>query len=370
MASGRRPAAWSADRLFFPAAALYGAVAVPLSVHGLLGGRPTVPGFAMVAGHAHELLFGFALAVVTGFLVTRASTIQLSSLFGLWLVARAAFLLFPGSTAALAVNLAYGALLASLVVPKLMKRAKKLRNQAFGPVVLAICLALGGFHVAQAVSRAGLQYLALRESVLMFALLMAFMGGRIIAPAAAGAIHRAGGHLKARVQPRIEGALILLLSAAAGLLVVPGGKAAAGGVLLIAGGLVSVRLIRWRLWRCAAHADLLCLGLGYAWLAAGLCLLGGSWCFGVLPSAAATHAITVGALGTLTTTVMARMRLLRAKLDPSAMRTLPLIALSISLAATIRIGWGGSPAGLWLAAGCWSLGLILLLATLWRIPAR
>jgi hypothetical protein len=43
------------------AAALYAGVAVPASVHGMLSGDPVLPAFATVLGHAHELLFGFAL---------------------------------------------------------------------------------------------------------------------------------------------------------------------------------------------------------------------------------------------------------------------------------------------------------------------
>ncbi len=63
----------AADTLFFPVAAAYAALAVPLSVHNMVVGPALLPRFAGAAGHAHELLFGFALAVVTGFLVTRAT---------------------------------------------------------------------------------------------------------------------------------------------------------------------------------------------------------------------------------------------------------------------------------------------------------
>ena len=54
---------------FFPAAALYATLLLPLSVAGLLGVLPMPPGLAQPLGHAHELLFGYALAVVAGYLL-------------------------------------------------------------------------------------------------------------------------------------------------------------------------------------------------------------------------------------------------------------------------------------------------------------
>lgn len=91
----------AAEGRFFPIAAVYAAFAVPMSVHGMRSGEALLPGFATVTGHAHELLFGSALAVVAGFLVTRALRPQLATLVGLWVLARIGFLAFPGSLFAL-----------------------------------------------------------------------------------------------------------------------------------------------------------------------------------------------------------------------------------------------------------------------------
>jgi len=63
-------------------------------------GAPLLPAFATPAGHAHELLFGFALAVVAGYLVKRVSGRRLTRLFVLWLLARGSYLLLPGSAPA------------------------------------------------------------------------------------------------------------------------------------------------------------------------------------------------------------------------------------------------------------------------------
>lgn len=365
----RRPRV-AAEGVFFPAATAYGAVAVPLSVHGMVSGDALLPGFAGVAAHAHELLFGFALAVVAGFLVTRDSRTRIAVLAGLWVLARAAFLTLPGSAPALAANTTFAIFLGAMVAPQFLRSAKKLRNRTIAPLLVALCLAAAAFQLAQFTTQSWLQFLVLREAVLLFALLMLFMGGRIIAPAAAGAIERAGGHLEARVQPGIEAALLCIMPLAMVAAVVPRAHVVAGILALVAAGLALVRLLRWRLWDCRSRPDLWCLGLGYAWLAIGLALLGLTWSFDLLPAGTATHAITIGALGTLTTAVMARVRLTRNKQDPARVHVLPWIALAIALATIIRLLAGTSVLGLGLAAALWSLGLLLLLALLLRVPAR
>ena len=42
------------ERFFFPAAAGYGAIAVPLSVHSMYGGAWAAPGLSSPLGHAHD----------------------------------------------------------------------------------------------------------------------------------------------------------------------------------------------------------------------------------------------------------------------------------------------------------------------------
>lgn len=364
---GRRLAA---EGVFFPIAAIYAAVVVPLSVHGMRSGEALLPGFATVTGHAHELLFGFALAVAAGFLVTRASRAQLATLVGLWLLARIGFLALPGSLFAFAANIGFAGWLGRLVIPPFLKGAKKLRNRTIGPLLGLLCLVVAVFHFAGMTTRTWLQYLILQETVLLFAMLMLFMGGRIIAPAAAGAIQRAGGHLEARVQPRIEGALLITMICALVLAVTPGGRPAAGVFTALAGLLAFVRLARWRLPACSGRPDLWCLGLGYGWLGVGLVSFGLAWTGQWLPAVTAVHAITVGALGTLTTAVMARVRLTRNKRDPARERVLPWIALAIAAATVFRLVEGSSDMGLGISAALWSAAFVLLLSLLVRVPAR
>src|SRR5690625_8011796 len=73
-----------ANAWFFPAAALYAAVLLPLSVLSMLGLMPALPGLVSPAGHAHEMLYGFALAVVAGYLLGPQPRETTLILLGCW----------------------------------------------------------------------------------------------------------------------------------------------------------------------------------------------------------------------------------------------------------------------------------------------
>ncbi len=357
-----------ANAWFFPAAALYAALILPYSVLALLGLLPALPGLATSAGHAHEMLFGFALAVIAGYLLGPQRLRFTLTLLGCWALARLSFLLWPGSWLALASAAIFATGLAWKVLPRFLGAAKKWRNQSVAPVVAGLSLlsaiASGGFG-------AGYDRLMLEEALLLLATLMFFMGGRIIAPAVAGYAQSRGRRLDARVQPHIEGAVLILLGLALllNLLPWPLTRQLTGAVLVAAAVLTTIRLLRWQPWRCP-RPELLTLLLGYAWLAIGLLLLGLGTLLQALPLNATLHALTVGALGSLTFAVMARTRLIYRFRDPAAQRWIQGVALLISLAALARVLPAvlsqPHPAWLLLAAGCWSLAFMALTLLLWR----
>jgi uncharacterized protein involved in response to NO len=364
--SPARPA--SASRLFFPAAAAYALFILPASVLPMLGVAPLLPGLASPAAHAHEMLFGFALLAVAGHQLGQASARRLALLLALWAGARLSFLLAPASPLAVLFNVAFPFVLGLRLAPRLAASAKKLRNLALPVVLAGLTTCAAAVELARALGAAGFERTLLTVAVVAFSLLMLFMGGRLIAPAAAGQFYRQGGNLEARVQPRLEGALIVALLAAllAAAIPVRSAAAAAGAVLLILGGLVAaVRLVRWRLWAAHGRPDLACIGIGYAWVALGLVgwgasLLAGSHAIALL------HAITVGGLGTLTFNVMALTWARLNRADPSAGASVPLGTALIAAACIARIAADFAVdarlALLALAAGCWSAAFLLLLA--------
>src|SRR5690606_41589039 len=96
---------------------------------------------------------------------------------------------------------------------------------------------------------------------------MRFIGGRLIAPAATITLEQQGIEPRARLQPRLEGALISLLGLAIVALLVPilpdrYSYPLAGSALLAAGMVLRGRNIRWPLRRCGSRPGLLGCGVG------------------------------------------------------------------------------------------------------------
>ena len=247
----RAPRRVAGHTIFFPAAATYAIFVLPASVLGMIGMGRSLPGLTAPGGHAHEMLFGFALAVVAGNQLGPMPVPRLALLAGLWATARVTFLLSPQAIIAPAANIAFAVLLGALIAPRLLSAAKKLRNQALPFIVLAICASSVALEVA---ARAGVPDGERRIpiiAVVLLAMLMLFMGGRVIAPMVAGQFHRQGRKLPDRVQPRIESALLISMTVAA-VASASGTRSWALPILAIAmavaGVLAGVRLVRWRLW--------------------------------------------------------------------------------------------------------------------------
>ncbi|MCZ2439086.1 MAG: NnrS family protein [Burkholderiales bacterium] len=350
-----------AQPLFFAAASLCAALLLPWSVLAMLQQLPAPARLATPLGHAHEMLLGFALAVIAGYQLPPLPRARLRMLFALWLAARLAFLAWPGgSVPAFALDTAFAAVLALHMTPRLFRAAKTLRNQVLPTVLAALCLAAVAFDAAMlAAGSIAWPSIAL-AIVLLLAALMTFMGGRLVAAEAAGQLYRQGEVLAPRVQPRVEAAVLLLLTAGLVFAVLPGFDAALRLACGLAGALSLVRMARWRLWACKSRPDLACLASGYAWLALGLVAMG------LAPPgaarAAALHLVTIGALGTLTLNVMINTMLLKAKRRRER-QVIPLLGtVLIAVATLLRAGaaFAGvhATSPLLLGAACWSLAFV------------
>lgn len=357
---------------WFPLAAFYAALVLPWSVAGQLGLVWAPAGLRTAAGHGHEMLFGFALAVVAGYVLGPQPPRKLFAVICLWLLARSASLAFPQAWPTGLLNVAFIGALAWHVVPIYLRTAKKWRNKAVAFILMGLVLVVAAFHLAiRLADSAALETRLLLEGILLLSTLMFFMGGRMIAPAIAGHLKDMSKMLKDRVQPNFEGGVLLLLAAAllCQLSTFPFGAPLTALLLLLAALGTLIRFLRWRVWLCFVRADLAALLLGYGWLVAGWLLVALALVSPRLGVTPALHAITVGALGTLTLSVMLRTRMHRALKEPDAWPWAYALSLLPSVAALARLAFGtlsGDVDWLWLAAACWSLGYLgLWLLLLW-----
>jgi uncharacterized protein involved in response to NO len=366
----------AANVVFFPLATLHAIFVLPASALSMLARTDAFPALASSTGHAHEMLFGFALAVVVGNQLGRISARRLALLAGLWLLARATFLCAPQGIAAAMANIAFAVLLATQLAPRLLAAAKKWRNEALPLVLTAICGCAVAFQLAGQAGSPAAEHAILGVAVLLFALLLLFMGGRIIAPAVAGQFYRQGGNLDARVQPGIEGGLIIAMALAVAASPFAGWRPfalLAGAAATLAGVLSLVRLVRWRLWALHGRPDLLCLAAGYGWLGLGLLSYGVALAASRYQTAA-LHVITVGALGTLTLNVMAMTWTLKAGHDPSQAGVRVAATILLGAAALARVLAGLGPFDprvlLLVAAAAWTSAFALLAVLLVRHRRR
>jgi uncharacterized protein involved in response to NO len=350
---------WSAGfRPFFVLAAAWAALAVPAWLAAYVHGyalRGTLP---PATWHAHEMIFGFGLATVTGFLLTAIPNwtgrlplrgARLAALAALWLAGRAALLISAaiGPAAAAALDLAFLSVLVAAVARELIAG----RNWRNVPVLAALGLLLAA-NVLVHLHALGIAYTAdvgLRLGIATLLGLIALIGGRIVpsftrnwlikirlASGAPGPAFRAG---------RTDAlCLAAILTGLVAWVLAPESPIAAA-LEILAGAAAALRLSRWHGLATLREPLVAVLHAGYAWLALGLAWLGLNGIFAWVPPSASLHALTIGAIGTMTLAVMTRATLGHTGRPLAAGPATCAIYLMVSLGAVLRVAAPLSGAG-------------------------
>jgi len=354
----QKPRTIKSQDLFFPAACLAAIILSLLSQTARMGLTPWSDALIGL-GHAHEMFFGFVLALICGYTLGKLSPLKMWLMLVLWLTARVVFLTSPGSLLAELLNVAFALWVVRYIAPRYLV-AKKWRNKVIAPLLVALfCFPLGWLLLSLMAWPLNPQ--ALMQSLLvLLIMLMSFIAGRMLAPAFAGELQQQNTILKARVQPRIEAAILMLPPAASVLLVHPSSRIIAAFLLLFLAGLLLIRLLRWQFWRCWRRSDLMGLSLGYMWLISGSLLLAYSLAIGRYYPAF-IHVITMGAIGTLSSMVM--LKYLMPKRHFPATVFYPSILLLIAAVVARICADYSSPRNTYLIASvsAWSLAYIWIL---------
>ncbi|AZC31625.1 NnrS protein [Pseudomonas chlororaphis subsp. piscium] len=363
-----------AFRPFFLAGCVLALLVVPLwltALQGALGDWQPAGGW--LGWHRHELLFGFGLAIIAGFLLTAAQTWTgqpglsgkpLAALALLWLAARLAWLGSVPWPLLAVLELGFPLALAGLMGRMLWK----VRQQRNYPIVLVLLLlaAADGLSVAGLLQgHEGWQRQGVLSGLWLVAAMMSLIGGRVIPFFTQRGLGRV-----AAVAPwpwldylvLVGAALVALLYAAGPALVA---NTWVGALFLLLAAAHLLRLWRWQdrgLWRVPL---LWSLHLAYGWLALA-CLGMALWHFGApLNPSLALHGLTIGAMAGLILAMIARVSLGHTgrPLEPPAGMTLAFILLNLACLSRVLLVLWLPVAALWLAGLCWALAFALYV---WR----
>lgn len=288
-------------RPFYLAGAAFACLAIPVWVLVFLGQAGWSAPVPPALWHAHEMLFGFAAAVIVGFLMTAGkawtglqtprSTV-LAALVLLWLGARVAAFAAPYPLYA-ALDLLLLPVVAVILV-RLLLRAGNRRNLPLAGLLGLLTLANLVFHLSM------LGYLdlapvrALYGALALIVLIECVMAGRVIPAFTMSAIPG----LRLAVDPRMEKATAAASVLALGCWVFVPAATVSAPLLILAAGLQLARLVSWKPWRTRARPILWILHLSYVWIPLGFLLLALSLA-GWMTASAGIHALAVGATGGL-----------------------------------------------------------------------
>lgn len=354
-------------RPFYLLAACLAALFVPLWLLTALGKPLVEPALPGLLWHGHEMIFGFAAAVIVGFLFTAGrnwtglatpSGAKLAALACLWLLARIALLSLPLALAA-TLDLLFLPL-AALLLAQVLIRAGSRRNYFVVLILSLLSLANGAFYAA-CVGWLSLSPLSiLHSAVAVIATLTTVIAGRIVPSFTANALKTVP-----RQQPWLD--RIAIASTAAALLLWAFGLSGlfVAGLALLAATSQAWRCLGWRpgpTWRVPL---LWILHLSHAWLILAL-LAAASAALGLPGGVAVLHLLTVGLisgliLGMITRTTLGHTgRLLQA----GAIETCAFVLLQFALLARVLpplLAPEWYRLGLMLSGTAWSLCFVLYL---------
>ena len=358
-------------RPFYLAAALFGALAVAWWWAEFSWGLLRPGQLAGTLWHAHEMVFGFAAAVIAGFLLTAAQTWtavatpkgwRLAVLVVAWLAGRLGLWWYSAITAW--IDLLFLPLVA-VALWQVLAKANNKRNY-FLVVLLAVLTAFNAaFHAAVhgliQISALG----AVEAALFIMVVLITVIGGRVMPMFTANGVPGVRQYKRAWLER-----LVIALTAIGLTLFVIGaeqvGAAGVAAVLLLAAIAHAVRLVGWGAFQTHRKPILWILHVSYAWIPIGLVLMA-LQALGIVSTSAAIHALAVGAVAGMMLGMMTRTSRGHTGLAMQAGRSEVTAYICIQLGALARVAAALAGPALYtpliaLAAALWVLAFGLFVA--------
>jgi len=369
-------------RPFYLFAALFAIIAVPAWLMSFAAGMPLGDYQQGMAWHSHEMIFGFAPAIIAGFLLTAVRNwtgrptptgTPLAGLVALWLVARVLMLTGPSGAAAPIDILFLPALGIAVAIP--IWRSKNVRNYKILVVLTVLTLANVAYHLA---SLELLPFEFARVSMIAaldaLAILIAIVGGRVIPAFIGNAVQGATPRHISSVEIVSVGALVVVLVADVVKPWIVAPHIAWLVIFVVAAAGQGLRLLLWQPFRARGNPLLWMLPVAYAWLPVSLALRALEL-QSIIPSGASFHALTIGAIASLMLAMMMRSALghsgrplVAGPAEVGAFVLLQLSAIVRVLAASVAPGMYRE--AMIVAGVLWTLAFAVFLFRYWPILTR
>ncbi|MYM22637.1 NnrS family protein [Duganella sp. FT135W] len=354
-------------RPLYLGAAIVALLGVPLWLNSFFGHADVAPG-VNVLWHMHEMVLGFATAVVFGFLYTAVKNwtglptprnMQLAAIVATWLAGRLAMLGAPALTAA-CLDLLFIPIAISPLLGVMLRSGKRSNLPLLVLPALLFCVNLC-FHASVLGWLAVSPITAIESGILVLAILSTVMAGRVV-PGFTRNMAPASVPQSFEWLNRI-GIALIIASSLAWALSTPVSLTAP---LATGAGLIQLsRLAYWQPEKTVRYPLLWILHLAFGWIGLGYILLALS-VWGVCSTSTAMHAIAVGGMSSLILGMMTRTSIGHTGRPMRAEHNERLIFLSIQGAAVTRVLANILPfearVPLLIVAGClWSLAFLVFI---------
>lgn len=287
-------------RPFYLLAAAFAAISIPLWIaryFGLAQGMVHVD----LNWHMHEMVFGFAIAVIVGFLYTAGRNWtglwtprrgHLAALAALWIAGRIAMLICPPVAAAVVDSLFLP--LAAWSFYKVLKRTSNKRNMFLAGLLGMLALVNIVFHLSVLGWLPLSSTSAIEAAILIVVMIESVIGGRVIPGFTANGVQG----VKPVVNEKRDRITIALTACAALAWVFAVPAPLLASLAFAASCAQLTRLAGWKPQATFGNPLLWILHISYAWIAVGFFLMSLA-AINVVTVSAAFHALTVGSMAGL-----------------------------------------------------------------------
>jgi len=329
------------------------------------------------AWHGHEMLYGYTVAVMAGFLLTAVCNWTgkptptgpaLMAFAALWVAGRV-LVLTPFVIAAAVVNAAFPVAIAIAIgIPLVQSRNR--RNYFFIALLLLLGVAVLAFHLSLLNLLPWPERASLQAGLDVVLFVMAVMGGRVIPMFTNNGVPGTNATRHPWVEKFALGSVLALLGA--DLLPLPATLVALLAFVAVAAH--AARLYLWQSWRTSRTPMVWVLHVAYGWIVIYL-LLRGLAGLGMVGELFAVHALTIGAIGGMTIGMMTRTARGHTGHPLAPDRFEIACYILVALAAAIRVFGGMWLPGAYLATiivsgTCWSAAFALFAIRYWPVLTR